>query len=181
VARTDVRSMLMSQSPGEPVAFAMSLNAEGMSPQFGAVPDAFTLEAYQTTLKNDHWVGELNHMRDAVKDQIKSEQQVLASSVAITGGLSVGYVIWLLRGGLLLTSLLSSLPAWHVIDPMPVLARAGARDDEDTGDDDPLESLFGKVKARIEGVKSRSPAGTRSASEIEATQSTEDQSTGWAT
>jgi hypothetical protein len=38
--------------------------------------------------------------------------------------MSVGYVVWLFRGGLLLGSLLSSLPAWHVIDPLPVLARS---------------------------------------------------------
>jgi hypothetical protein len=153
--RQDVQAVLVSQTAGEPASFGMSLNANGMDPQFGNAPQTLTLEAYQTTLRNDHWVTELNHMRDTVKGQIQTEQQVIASSVAITGGLSVGYLIWLLRGGLLLTSLLSSLPAWHVIDPMPVLARAGRRDDEDSEDDDSLESLFGKMKAKIGAATGR--------------------------
>jgi hypothetical protein len=49
-------------------------------------------------------------------------------------------VIWLLRGGVLATSLLSSLPAWRFVDPLPVLARMRQGDDEDDTDDS-LESL----------------------------------------
>jgi hypothetical protein len=46
--------------------------------------------------------------------------------------LSVGYLVWLVRGGILLSSLLSALPAWRMLDPLPVLARVG--DDEDDED-----------------------------------------------
>ena len=42
-------------------------------------------------------------------------------------------VLWLLRGGALLASLLSSLPAWRLIDPLPVLSRV---DDEEDADED---------------------------------------------
>jgi hypothetical protein len=45
----------------------------------------------------------------------------------------VGYVLWLLRGGALIASLLSSLPAWRLIDPLPVLSRV---DDEEDVDED---------------------------------------------
>jgi hypothetical protein len=60
--------------------------------------------------------------------------------VAVGTGLSVGFVAWLIRGGALLSSLVSSLPAWRVLDPFPVLAR---RNDDDPLDDDDesLESL----------------------------------------
>jgi len=34
---------------------------------------------------------------------------------------STGYVIWLLRAGPLVASVLSSLPAWRTFDPLPVL------------------------------------------------------------
>jgi hypothetical protein len=73
--------------------------------------------------------------------------------------MSVGYVIWLLRGGLLLSSLLSSLPAWHTMDPMPVLARSN-RSEEDGEDDDPLETLFGRAKAAIGLGRSHPQAAT---------------------
>ncbi|MEO2024387.1 MAG: hypothetical protein ABGZ23_00740 [Fuerstiella sp.] len=42
--------------------------------------------------------------------------------------------MWLLRGGSLLTSLLSSLPAWQAFDPLAVLEtfHESGDDDEDT-------------------------------------------------
>ena len=48
-------------------------------------------------------------------------------------------LIWLLRGGVLLSSLLSSLPAWRLVDPLPVLSRLS--DDSDDEDDTSLEEL----------------------------------------
>ncbi|HYL18881.1 MAG TPA: hypothetical protein VEV20_09370 [Burkholderiales bacterium] len=118
--------------------------------QIGRLPESSVpqLETYRATLGNKSWVVELDRLRAAADNQIKVEHKVVGSTVAITGAMSVGYVMWLLRGGLLLSSLLSSMPAWHVIDPMPVLAR-GNRRDEDDGGDDPLEKLFGRAKAAV--------------------------------
>nr|MDJ0856297.1 hypothetical protein [Desulfobacterales bacterium] len=52
----------------------------------------------------------------------------------------VGYVVWLMRGGMLLSSLLSSLPAWQLLDPLPILARR--KDDDNNDDDESLESIL---------------------------------------
>ncbi len=72
---------------------------------------------------------------------------MVGSSAVLTTGLSVGYVVWLARGGMLLASLLSSMPAWRAIDPLPVLA--SFRDnDEDEGDDESLDALVRKGGAR---------------------------------
>ena len=51
-----------------------------------------------------------------------------ASEIVIGSGIAVGagVVAWLLRGGALAASLLSSLPAWASFDPVPILA--GRRD-----------------------------------------------------
>jgi hypothetical protein len=65
-------------------------------------------------------------------------------TVALTTGFSIGYVLWLIRGGLLLSSLLSSLPAWRFVDPLPVLSHLGAISKEDETDDDSLESVIRK-------------------------------------
>jgi hypothetical protein len=89
------------------------------------------------------------HLRDsldAVKQEITSDSRVgmvyLGSAIVSSIGLSVGYVVWLLRGGVLLASLLSSLPAWQVLDPLPILVR---RKDEDRSDDnESLESIVDK-------------------------------------
>jgi glycerate-2-kinase len=84
-------------------------------------------------------------MRDGVSDATIFHQSVVGSSVAVTTGLSVGYVAWLVRGGVLLSTALSSLPAWQFIDPLPVLART--RDGKD-GDDDSLQSIIQEESER---------------------------------
>ena len=61
-------------------------------------------------------------------------------------GVSVGYIIWLLRSGVVLGSMLSALPAWKSIDPLPILESLGG--DED-GDDETLQSMV-KEKAQTD-------------------------------
>lgn len=46
---------------------------------------------------------------------------IVGGTTALSTGVSVGYLIWTLRSGMLMTSLLSSLPAWRFIDPLPIL------------------------------------------------------------
>ena len=65
--------------------------------------------------------------------------------MVVTGGLSVGYVVWLLRGGVLVSSMLSALPAWQMVDPLPVLSAARPRKGTSKGgkdDDASVEGLF---------------------------------------
>ncbi|MDH3320140.1 MAG: hypothetical protein OEO84_10685, partial [Betaproteobacteria bacterium] len=84
----------------------------------------------------------LDRMREELADQGEVEQWV-AGSAAVGGfALSVGYVLWLLRGGALLASLLTSLPVWRLIDPLPVLARVDEDESEDEGDDDDAFASF---------------------------------------
>jgi hypothetical protein len=129
-------------------AQTQTLTISTSDPAFLNAPEAVKLEVYKSTLANKAWVGRLDHMREDVGGDVAIAHKVVGSTVAISGAMSVGYVIWLLRGGLLLTSLLSSLPAWTVIDPMPVLARS-RKSEKDGEDDDPLEKLFGRAKAAV--------------------------------
>ncbi|MEZ5657477.1 MAG: cadherin-like domain-containing protein [Burkholderiaceae bacterium] len=59
--------------------------------------------------------------QERVLTNLVFEQKIAASSVAVSTGVSIGYVIWLLRGGALLSSIIASMPAWRSIDPLPVL------------------------------------------------------------
>jgi len=142
-----------------PAMNSETLTISSTDPEFSRAPDVVKLAAYRSALGNKAWVSELDHLREAATGQPSIEHKIVGSTVAVTGAMSVGYVIWLLRGGLLLSSLLSSLPAWHAIDPMPVLARAGNSKD-DGEEDDPLETLFGKAKAAIGLGRSRAEADT---------------------
>jgi uncharacterized delta-60 repeat protein len=44
--------------------------------------------------------------------------------------LTVGYLAWIIRGGVLLTTFMSSLPTWKVLDIVPLLESAGVHDRE---------------------------------------------------
>ena len=68
------------------------------------------------------------------------DKVVVGSTAVVTTSLSVGYVVWILRGGSVLTTFMSALPAWHAFDPLPILQSA-ARRDEDDADDDSLLSI----------------------------------------
>jgi hypothetical protein len=87
------------------------------------------------------------HLRDSL-DALKEEtvrdvqlgEAVVGSAVAVSTGLSVGYVVWMIRGGSLLASVLSSMPAWQLADPLPILA--GTKDEDE--DEESLETIIKK-------------------------------------
>jgi hypothetical protein len=91
--------------------------------------------------EQSEFLDELDRLQEEIESFVGLESTVVGSSIAVTMGLSIGYVIWLTRGGLLLASLLSSLPAWRLIDPIAVLAYLGADEDEEE-DAESLGSLL---------------------------------------
>ncbi len=80
----------------------------------------------------------LNQLKDEVADQSQINKTVVGSTIAVSTGLSAGYVIWMLRGGMLVSSVMFSLPAWRIADPLPILT--GNRKEED--DDESLQSII---------------------------------------
>jgi VCBS repeat-containing protein len=108
----------------------------------------------------------LRNSLDAVKGEMTNENQIgkvyLGSAIVSSIGLSVGYVVWLLRGGMLLGSLLSSLPAWQILDPLPILARKKGKDHSD--EDESLESILDR-KSKNPNPK-RKPADASSDAEV---------------
>ncbi len=63
----------------------------------------------------------------------------VAAAASLTGIFTVGYVLWMARGGVLVASVLSSMPAWRSFDPLPILQYAARNDEDET--DDSLQSL----------------------------------------
>ena len=85
---------------------------------------------------------ELDQLREDVTTDIQYSKIVAGSSVAASTGLSIGYVAYLLRGGVLLSSVLTSLPAWTFFDPTPVLGGVTEGGPGESADDDEtLESM----------------------------------------
>ena len=88
---------------------------------------------------------ELDDLEYAIKAGDTFETMMVGTVAGLSTSLSVGYVVWILRGGYLLTSLLAQMPAWQLIDPLPVLnVMAGDQDDDEEDDDESLESIVGR-------------------------------------
>jgi hypothetical protein len=110
-------------------------------------PTAEALAAARSALADARWMAGLEKAQEAAREDAKVEQIVMGSGAAVAGSLTVGYASWLLRGGTLLSSLLVSMPAWRMFDPLPVLKRSGLEDGD--GTDDPLERLFSRARSAL--------------------------------
>jgi hypothetical protein len=102
--------------------------------------------AVSATFAND---SALWHDLDKLQDKMTSEHKfkVEAGTAAVGSmAVSVVYILWAVRAGSILSSLISSMPAWKLVDPLPILdqmaAGSGGRNrfgEED--DDETLESM----------------------------------------
>ncbi len=79
--------------------------------------------------------------QEEFESQNRLSKALVGSSITITSGFSVGYLIYLIRGGAIVSSMLSSLPAWRFVDPLPILGSMGA---DGEGDSETLESIVSK-------------------------------------
>ncbi len=109
--------------------------------------DMNALESLKTSLGSDSFQQQLNQLQEDIRQQLSLDKNTVASTLAVSTGLSVGYVLWLVRGGVLLSSLLSSLPAWRLIDPLPILGHLNRQKHGDD-EDDSLEGMLKKSANR---------------------------------
>jgi parallel beta-helix repeat protein len=99
----------------------------------------------RSAIGNQAFNDDVQRVRSDAEGKLKFNQNVVASTTAVSATLSIGYVIWLVRGGALLSSLLASIPAWRLVDPLPILGSMGGN--EDDSDDESLDEMIKKSKA----------------------------------
>jgi hypothetical protein len=89
---------------------------------------------------------EMNDLDDqTVSRPLKMGKIVVGSATCVSMGASAAYFIWLMRGGSLLSSMLSTFPTWNSIDPLPVLDNFESRKRRKAriaSDGESLESLI---------------------------------------
>ena len=95
---------------------------------------AMSAATYQNLLKS------LDQVKEEMTGDTHFVKTLVGSAIAVSSSLTAGYVIWLLRSGILFSSVLSSMPAWRILDPLPILARTGDEDDPD--DEESLETIL---------------------------------------
>jgi VCBS repeat-containing protein len=105
-------------------------------------------------LVGTEFIQELEQVEDEFDFDGAIPEWATGSVVTTSASISVGYIMWMLRGGYVLASVMSTLPVWQHIDPLPVLA---ALDDED---DESLESMIDNASDRSDDSESRSDAET---------------------
>lgn len=65
---------------------------------------------------------------------------VIGSTTILATAFTAGYTFWVLRGGYLLASLVSSMPAWRMLDPLPILDNF-CHEDLDDEQEESLQSM----------------------------------------
>jgi len=83
----------------------------------------------------------LKHIDDAkskIQDSNIQIERIKQASFGLFTGVSIGYVVWVVRSGAIFASMLTALPAWKLMDPLPVLATF---DDSANDDGESLESI----------------------------------------
>jgi outer membrane lipoprotein-sorting protein len=86
----------------------------------------------------------MDAIRRAIDQSSDGQWWSIGAAVGVTTVISVGYVMWCLRAGYLMTSAVSALPLWRAIDPLPILDQAekarrtkgGKREPTAAGDDE---------------------------------------------
>ena len=64
----------------------------------------------------------LDSLSDLLDDDGVLDKLIDVSAISLATGLTVGYVFWTVRAGYLLTGLIAQMPAWRLVDPLPILS-----------------------------------------------------------
>jgi hypothetical protein len=139
-----------------------------MSDMFDLLQKPFDLSVMKSEIRSllhrSGFLHDLDRVRDDFQDVTATEKTYVASSIAVSTGMSIGYVVWLLRSGVLLTALLSSVPAWQFVNPLLVLDAAAKKKlqrGQKDGEGDSVESLFEKPPASAEIVEKKTGDHTK--------------------
>ncbi len=131
---------------------ATSVNVRTLAPTNSNASSTESSERFRNSLRFDgedlsylvstEFIQDLEQVEDSFEFDGTVPEWATGTAVATTASISVGYIMWMLRGGYVLASVLSTMPVWQNIDPLPVLA---ALDAADADDDDSLETMIDRA------------------------------------
>lgn len=92
---------------------------------------------------------DLDELKRDLDAMVAPDRLVIGSALGVTSSLTIGYIVWMLRGGMLLSSLLAQMPAWRLVDPLMVLSQFDdERERRGRGNDESLESILAAGSAK---------------------------------
>ena len=108
----------------------------------------FELQDENTTLLLANLTASMDRIQKDLEEKSSNLSVVVGTSTVLTSSMTVGYALWAIRGGMLISSALASLPAWRLIDPLPVLG--SLQNDGIEEDSESLESIVNENNERDE-------------------------------
>ncbi len=87
---------------------------------------------------------QVSFFEEKLTRNVRLEGRVVGSVGVVTTGFSVGYLIWAVRGGMLLSGFLSQIPAWTLLDPLLVIDGDGKDDDKES-----LQTIVDRQQAKL--------------------------------
>lgn len=110
-ARLAARTRLDDRSPPERRAALQDDSVRFHSPELNVT----------TRFASQELFTEMDTIDREVAQDVQHRQLMVGTAVVVATGFSVAQIAWLLRGSLIITQTLSSLPIWVGFDPLPVL------------------------------------------------------------
>ena len=86
-----------------------------MSQVLGSIDDGLTF-VLDTMVWQD-----LDELKKQVDNQNATTPVVAGTTAGVSSVVTAGYVLWTIRGGWLVSSLLAQMPAWQLVDPLLIL------------------------------------------------------------
>ncbi len=87
----------------------------------------------------------ITQMRQEVESSLMVQSGLsVGTAASTTAGMTVGYVAWVMRSGLLFSSMMTQLPIWRFMDPLAIL------DSTDTAEEGDQESINSMVDGELE-------------------------------
>jgi len=90
-------------------------------------------------------INEMSRHLDNDLSREKQNQVEVQVALGSTTGLAAGFISWVLRGGSLLASLMSTVPLLNRFDPLPVVKSRNKEDLSNTDNDDDQKNSESKV------------------------------------
>lgn len=89
---------------------------------------------------------QLDNFQEAIATDASIQKFTIGSVGTASSGLVVGYVIWALRSGVLMSSLMAAMPAWNLLDPLAIVSVA----EKGNGDGESLEDIVETQKQKLD-------------------------------
>ena len=115
----------IGSSSGYAAFYGTTLNAASIA-KIGQAHVSETVAKLQPFVSTS-WLWE---QMEEVAEQLEQEQTSTVGKIILQASvtsLGMGYVLWTLRSGYLLASVMSAMPAWHRFDPLPIVSFATAK------------------------------------------------------